>query len=185
MIIGLTGYARSGKDSVAQILVDNYGFTKYAFADKVRDIAYELNPIVEHSHKQLYVVKPVPLQSIVDALSWEHAKSTVPEVRRLLQDLGMAVRKHLGEETWIRATLDQIDKDKNVVISDVRFSNEAEAISALGGQVWRIKRMGVDAVNSHISETQMDGYKVDQILLNHGTLEDLELSVKTRMNGLL
>ena len=46
MIIGLTGYARSGKDTVAQILVDKFGFTRVAFADPIRDFCYQVNPIV-------------------------------------------------------------------------------------------------------------------------------------------
>ena len=58
-------------------------------------------------------------------------------------------------------------------------------VKTMGGQLWRIKRLGIDAVNAHVSETQMDGYNVDQIFVNNGTIEDLESLVKTRMNGFL
>jgi dephospho-CoA kinase len=51
MIIGLSGYSRSGKDEVAKILVEDYGFTRIAFADKIRELLYEMNPIVDtHYH---------------------------------------------------------------------------------------------------------------------------------------
>ncbi len=47
MIIGLTGYAQSGKDTVANILVERYGFTRVAFADKIREFLYETNPMYD------------------------------------------------------------------------------------------------------------------------------------------
>ena len=52
-------------------------------------------------------------------------------------------------------------------------------------EIWRIKRTNTDAVNDHVSESQMDGYKVDRILVNRGTLDELELLVQTRMGALL
>ena len=70
----------------------------------------------------------------------------------------------------------------NYVITDVRFPNEAVAVRKFGeSQVWRIKRDGVKAVNRHISETAMDDQRVDQILTNRGTIEDLNELVRNRM----
>ena len=43
-VIGLTGYAGSGKDTLANILVEEYGFTRIAFADKTKEFLYDLNP---------------------------------------------------------------------------------------------------------------------------------------------
>mgnify|MGYP006283771541 FL=1 len=43
MIIGLTGYAQSGKDTVASLLVEHYGYERVAFADKIRSFLYEMN----------------------------------------------------------------------------------------------------------------------------------------------
>jgi hypothetical protein len=68
-----------------------------------------------------------------------------------------------------------------VVITDVRFPNEADAIKALGGQIWRVKRLGVGAVNGHVSETAMDGYPVDQIFVNNGSIDDLMALLQARM----
>jgi len=51
----------------------------------------------------------------------------------------------------------------------------------MGGQLWRIKRPGIEPVNGHISEREMDGYKVDKILKNEGTLEELRTLVRSRM----
>jgi hypothetical protein len=125
------------------------------------------------------------LQGVVDAYGWDVAKTAFPEVRRLLQDLGVGARKVFGEDFWVNRSLASILENEKTVITDVRFINEAEMVKHQAGQVWRIKRMGVNAVNGHISEQELDGYKVDQIFANNGTLENLELMIKTRMNGLI
>jgi hypothetical protein len=178
MIIGLTGYARSGKDTVANILVNNYGYTRVAFADKIRDLLVEMDPILESGHR---------LSSTLEEYGWDLAKAK-PEVRRLLQTLGVGARKIFGEGFWVheamKTMLNDPRPDMNYVVTDVRFLNEADMVKANKGQIWRVKRVGVGAINSHVSESEMDDYKVDQIFTNNGTIEDLELMVKTRMNGL-
>jgi len=181
MIIGLTGYAQSGKDTVANILVERYGFTRVAFADKIREYLYETNPMYDS-----IVGEPLFVKDKVDRDGWEEAKKS-PHIRRLLQNSGVAARKIFGDGFWVHEAMKTMLKDPrpdmNYVITDVRFLNEADMIKANKGQIWRIKRLGVDPVNSHVSETQMDGYPVDQIFVNNSTLDDLEVLVKTRMSG--
>lgn len=178
MIIGLSGYAQSGKDTVAQILIDDFGFERIAFADPIREFCYDFNPIVSH-----VAGEPVFLQYVVDRDGWELAKKNT-QVRKTLQDVGVSARKVFGEKFWITQTLTGIDPSDKIVITDVRFINEARAIKEYeNSQVWRVKRLGINAVNSHISESEMSQYKVDQILLNNGTKDELELLVKTRMRG--
>jgi hypothetical protein len=185
MIIGLTGYAQSGKDTVAKILVENYGYTRVAFADKIREFLYETNPMYDSMAGE-----PVFVKAKVDRDGWENAKKS-PHIRRLLQNSGVAARKIFGEDFWVNQVFKDIDPSSNIVITDVRFSNEAEAIklitqfTGIESQVWRIKRIGVDAVNAHVSESQMDDYPVDQIFTNNSSIEDLELMVKTRMTALV
>ena len=60
-----------------------------------------------------------------------------------------------------------------------------DAIKALGGQVWRVRRLGIKAVNGHVSETAMDGYKVDQIFINNGSVDDLMALLQARMRQFL
>ena len=183
MIIGLTGYAQSGKDTVAKILVDQYGYTRVAFADKIRDFLYETNPMYDS-----IAGEPLFVKARVDRDGWEVAKQS-PHIRRLLQNSGVAARKIFGEGFWVheamKSMLEDPRPDMNYVITDVRFFNEADMIRANNGQIWRIKRIGVDAVNAHVSESQMDDYPVDQIFTNNTSIEDLELMVKTRMQGVL
>jgi hypothetical protein len=172
-IIGLTGYAQSGKDTLANILMGKYGYRRIAFADTIREFLYEVNPMVACSPTGY-------LKDLVNLVGWDKAKQE-PQVRRLLQDLGVTARKLIDEDIWVKIALRNLSAGDRVVITDVRFENEAKSISALGGQLWRVKRAGVDAVNAHISETQLDGYRVDQIFLNNGTVEDLQLLVQIRM----
>jgi hypothetical protein len=177
MIIGLTGYAQSGKDSVANILVENYGYQRVAFADPIRDLLYETNPMLKEGYR---------VQGLVDVYGWDRVKVDYPEARRLLQDLGVGARKTFGEDFWIKQTLKGLSLfgAVNYVIPDVRYPNEAKAIRDYdNAQIWRIKRSGVLAVNSHNSESAMDGEKVDQIFMNNGTLEDLKVLIQTRMRG--
>ena len=174
MIIGLSGYAQSGKDTLAKILVDDYGYTRVAFADKIREFLYEVNPMVGCSPSGY-------LQELVNLVGWDAAKQE-PQVRRLLQDLGVGARKVFDEQFWITQALAGYYPEDKVVVTDVRFMNEAKRIKAYpGAQVWRIKRNGVEAVNAHVSETELDGYKVDQIFSNNGSIEDLKALVHTRM----
>jgi hypothetical protein len=181
MIIGLTGYAQSGKDTVANILVENFGYTRVAFADKIREFLYETNPMYDS-----VLGEPLFVRAKVDRDGWEEAKKS-PHIRRLLQTSGVAARKVFGEGFWVheamKTMLDDPRPDMNYVVTDVRFLNEADMIRANQGQLWRIKRLGIDAVNGHVSEHELDGYPVDQIFVNNTTIEDLELLVKTRMAG--
>jgi hypothetical protein len=174
-VIGLTGYAQSGKDTVASILVEKYGYTRIAFADKIRDFLYGINPMVGCSPTGY-------LQDLVNLVGWDKAKQE-PQVRRLLQDLGISARDLISEDIWVTAALSSVSKDQRVVITDVRFENEAAMIKSMGGQLWRIKRSGVGPVNDHVSESEMDGYKVDQIFVNNGTLEELQALITTRMHN--
>ena len=164
-LIGLTGYARSGKDTVGGFLVRNHGFTRVSFADKLKDLAYRANPNV------LWHGTAWPLSKVVDGDGWEQAK-THPEVRRFLQQLGVAVRDVLGEDTWVDAAIGDLTADR-VVVTDVRFRNEHDRIVDLGGTVYRVVRPGVEAVNGHVSETDLDDLDLP-VIPNVGTLDDLE-----------
>jgi len=173
MIIGLTGYAQSGKDTVAKILIDNYGYTRVAFADAIRELLYEMDP-------QIYTVYSLKL--LVDAYGWDATKQR-PEVRRILQNLGVGAKKVFGDTFWIHQALRNVHFEGNYVITDVRFPNEAKALKQYdNAQIWNIKRLDVGPINDHITEHAMDGYVADVTILNNWTIEDLETLVRGRMD---
>ena len=163
MIIGLSGYAQSGKDTVAELLCLNYGYTRLSFADPMRDAIYTLNPYVEGGNR---------VADLVDEYGWDVAKAN-PEVRRLLQVFGTDVgRKMFGENFWVQQAFDKVESDR-VVFADVRFPNEAKEIMQYGGQVWRVNRHNHAPVNGHKSEHAMDNFMFKRVLYNDGTLDDL------------
>jgi hypothetical protein len=164
LLIGLSGYARSGKDTVAELLCLNYGYKRVSFADPMRQALYVLSPKIDNI---------VRLSEYVDDYGWDVAKQN-QEVRRLLQVFGTEVgRKMFGLDFWIDIALKDLSGDTQVVISDVRFPNEADAIAKLGGSVWRINRKNHSAVNGHASEHAMDNYMFNHVIYNDGTLDDL------------
>lgn len=181
-IIGLSGYARSGKDETAKILVKEFGFKRVAFADKLRDFLYALNPDVwsfSYGFGRTYE----PLRTVIDKETWEGVKKYQykDSVRQLLQRLGTeAGREVLGENVWVDAALTGYDDNAKLVVTDCRFVNEAEAVTSRGGVMWRIMRQGVGPANSHASETSLDDWNFDAYVHNDGTLKDLAASVKRR-----
>ena len=179
MIVGFSGYLRSGKDTAAQALIED-GFEHRSFAKALKDMAYALNPIVEVRG----VTPPLRLAGVVDALGWERAKDAYPEIRALLQRMGTdAGRKVLGENIWVETAIKNWMADgwsENAVFTDVRFPNEADAIRhPLGGMVIRINRPGFEpGPDAHISETALDDYPFDAVIENTGGIDDLYRAVR-------
>jgi hypothetical protein len=183
VLIGLSGYARAGKDSVAAILHDLDGFERVAFADPVRELALAIDPFVFLDGPQR--MKHQRLSEVVARLGWEQAKRHT-DIRRLLQRIGTeGVRDILGENVWLDHWHDRVEDallaGANIVATDVRFRNEADLIKSLGGQVWRIGRPGFEPINTHVSDTGVGALPVDRVIENAGTLEDLRATVATAL----
>lgn len=176
MIIGLSGYARSGKDEAAKALIEA-GFIRLAFADKLREVLYALNPYVVDDSGYEHV----NLQTVIDDYGWDGYKETPwgSEIRRLIQRLGTeAGRQTLWDSIWVDATMNQIIPGQNYVITDVRFPNEANAVKQAGGRVWRIERPGVGPANTHASEVSLDDWDFDVIIANDGTIEEYHRKIR-------
>lgn len=176
LIIGLTGRKRAGKDTFADVLVKDHGYTRASFADAVRDAALRLDPIIEvfDADNSCYdpdccggpypILTERRLSEIVAAIGWERAKDEYEEVRRTLQRLGTDAVRTIAPDFWIDAAFATLDVEGPVVFTDVRFPNEADAIRERGGIIVRIERRGIDDGDTHASETAMDDYPVDCIV---------------------
>lgn len=162
MIVGLSGRKRSGKDSLADHLTAHHGFARVAFADPLKDVLLGLNPDVVgcNRHKG-------SLAGLLEIYGgWEGLKEQpnwAPEIRRLLQNLGVAVREHVHADTWLNAALARIEhyqqSDVPVVVTDMRFPNEVEGIRGLGGLIVRVERGSIPAeslADTHVSEALLD-----------------------------
>ena len=178
MIIGLSGYAQTGKDTIADHLVNRYGFTRVAFADPIREAVYKLNPTINIAD-----MRGVSLATAVDNLGWEMVKVESQDARWLLQRMGTEVgREIFGENFWVDQAMKKAQEHENVVFTDVRYSNELEAILEASGTVWRVIKNDVKAVNRHASETALDDYVFEYMIFNNDTIESLYESVDSFMN---
>lgn len=180
IIVGLTGYARAGKDTVGGVLIREHGFVRMGFADLLRKVAYDTDPHVETTQGRYERVS-----AVVDRLGWERAKG-FEDVRRLLQRLGTeGGRTNLGEGVWVDPVVLAAELETSpVVITDVRYRNECEAVRGAGGKVFRVERPGFSPVNSHSSDTGVDSLVVDGVIANDGTLQDLVARVGTLVESL-
>lgn len=157
LIVGLRGYARSGKDCVGRFLLDMEPDGKrYAFADALKvEVAAEKGITVEE----------------LEANKDEH--------RVDLQGHGMA-RRDEDPAYWIRKVTDAIRRDapKLAVITDVRLPNEVEAVHDRGGLVVAVLRPEVGPANAHITETALNDVEPDDVIANNGDLDALREAVK-------
>lgn len=168
-IVGLSGRAGAGKDTVAYELA-RCGYRRFAFADPIKEIAYQLNPSIG----------TFELGRLVETMGWSEAKK-VAGVRLFLQNLGQAARQELDMGVWVRPVMRAIDdhvKDGGkAVITDVRFPNEYDSIKKRGGVVVRVNRPGLPS-DTHISESALDDHDFDVVIVNNGTLDDLYRKVE-------
>lgn len=189
-IIALSGFARVGKDEAAAVLVEEYGFVQVAFADKLREMLYQINPIVDIEWYMTTVPRPAHrwrVQDVIDLHGWSGYKETRfgDEIRRLLQTLGTeAGRQTLWDTIWIDAALTGLDQDAKVVVSDARFFNEFDAVRERGGRVWRIEREGIGPQSDHASEIEAISYPhFLRTIHNNGTLEEYKDNVRKAYLG--
>lgn len=187
MIVGIGHTARVGKDTAAQALVDQLGFKRVGFADKLKELAMEANPLVTSATRTINTnVGHGRLKWVVAGMGWEGAKNTYPEVRTFLQDLGLGARKIFGEAFWVQQTLSfaHDGPSRDLVIPDVRFESEAKAIRAFGGVLVKIERPGFGPANSHVSEHDLDGWDWDEVLVNALDVEHLQASIVAYVKNL-
>ena len=194
MIIGICGLIGSGKDTVAQTLIDNHQFVKTSFADKLKDaVAAMFN-----WDRELLDGKTDKSRDWREQKDEFWTKETGREItpRLVLQEFGTeCMRNGFFDGIWVSLTKQQLiqNPDTNFVITDVRFPNEAKMILETGGQVWRVKRgldpmwvrvyqdIGVEPKDVHPSEWAWANTHFDVIIENNGTLEELKSQVQGRL----
>ncbi|MFE0701177.1 hypothetical protein [Streptomyces sp. NPDC058872] len=177
--IGLMGRAGSGKDTVGARLVSRFAFARIAFADPLRALALDVDPIVGHEPTGFEPI-PLRLSDVVRREGWDRAKGR-PEVRRTLQRLGQGVRDQ-DAEFWVRLALAKLDVAERwhipAVITDCRYANEARALRERGALLVRIERPGRhgpagEDERQHRSETELDDFPADAVLTNGGSVDEL------------
>lgn len=162
MIIGLSGKAKSGKDCLADYLVQNYGYIKVAFADELKLMCTSDFCL---SNEQLY-------GTLKDIKDYRYNKTP----REILQATGQFYRS-IDIDFWVNKCINKLFVNKNYVISDCRLANEYTAIKKLNGKIIRINRdnilRGYVSNSEDISETDLTNHDFDLNIENNGTLINL------------
>ena len=183
-IIGLAGPACSGKDTVADILeeITDGRVERDAFADRLKLIAALALGAQVHPDE----VGTKGLRRWADRFKNDERlaivgpKATVTSQitgREFLQRLGVdGIRDVLGENVLVDAVPFERDCDL-LILTDVRFENEAEAIRSRGGEVWRVSRPGTGGM-AHVSERPLPASLIDREVDNSGSIADLYKAVR-------
>jgi hypothetical protein len=195
MIIGICGFIGSGKDTVADYLVNFHEFRRESFASTLKDAVSSVfgwdRTLLEGRTKEAR-----EWREQVDP--WWAARLDMPTLtpRWVLQYWGTEVcRKAFHDDIWIASLENKIRTSKDhVVISDCRFPNEILSIRNAGGQILWVQRgelpdwydVAIDAnrgmniaINElrmrkiHASETAWVGTEFDAVLDNNGTIDEL------------
>lgn len=175
-MIGLTGLARSGKDTVAERLVQQHRFVQHSFADPIRKFVAN---ILGWSLEELQSGKDEPIQWLNDQTPRHLMQTVGTEWGRQMIHPHLWVESCLRRASWARKV-----EGRPVVISDVRFDNEAEAIRAAGGQVWLLIRAKAGISGSHVSEAGVRADLIDGVVPNNASIEMLHAVVDARVRAL-
>ena len=163
MIIGISGKAESGKDTAAKMLEVIYANPEISFDDYANR---RYNKFADINTVHFADTLKEATQVMCHIGEWEtntqEGKKTTIDwlgitVREFLQKFGTCVRMGIDNLFWIKETFANVDGWKNVIIADVRFPEEIEAIKERGGIILRLERNGAGAGN-HISEVALDDY---------------------------
>ena len=140
MIIGFVGLIGSGKDTAAQILVNEFNFQRESFAGPLKDV---LSAVFGWNRLLLEGTDPYARHWREQPDEWWSARLNMEVTpRNMMQMWGTdVVRNHFNTDTWIASLENRLQKStNNIVISDARFPNEIESIQKAGGYIIRVKR---------------------------------------------
>jgi len=191
MIIGICGLIGCGKGTVGDILVDDYGFTKLSFADKLKDgVATVFN--WDRAMLEGDTVESREWRETQDDF-WTRETGRTITPRLVLQEFGTDCMRHgFDDGIWVSLVKQELVKhpNKNFVIPDVRFPNEANMIKSIHGEVWRVRRgqdpvwmrmyqdIGVEPKDVHESEWRWAKVDFNHIIYNDLGIDELRSQVK-------
>lgn len=182
-IIGIAGNSRHGKDTCADYLAARYGYSKYALADPLKSAAAllfgwtyaDMEGASKDTVDPLFGLSP---RQALQTLGTEFGQYTL---MRLYPDFARTT----GRTLWVRRLLDRSSDEPLVVVSDVRFPHEAEALRAEGAVVVLVTRPSVAVDTRHESERAVLDVRPDYIVENAGTIEELQRRIDGVMHTIM
>jgi hypothetical protein len=200
MIIGICGFIGSGKDTVADYLVNFHEFRRESFANTLKDAVAAVfgwdRTLLEGRTKEAR-----EWREQVDP--WWAERLAMPTLtpRWVLQYWGTEVcRRAFHDDIWIASLENKLRNSKdNVVISDCRFPNEIQSIRDAGGKIVWVQRgelpdwydtaieanlghnyavQDLKMRKIHASETAWVGTDFDTVIDNNRSIDDLYQQAK-------
>jgi hypothetical protein len=197
-IIGIAGLKRSGKDTIANFFVESERFTKVALADSLKELLVRVFGVekkyfyddalkegdlperitIDYSHldKLCDIVKnewgfPIEQRDRIDYFFGQEISS----VRSLLQTVGNDIlRDCIRDDIFIVLLFCRIKEiSGNVVISDVRYKNERDALKKAGASLLLVKRNPLMNKDQHTSENSLGKDKEYDVII---TNDDISLN---------
>lgn len=182
VVIGISGIKGSGKDTIADHLVEHHNFIKVSFADVLKD---GCKAIFGFNDRQLYG----DLKEVIDD-NW----GITP--RQAMQFVGTDLFRNqikllmpwIKDTFWIQCTLNKIKQiqentetcNKNIVIADIRFENEVDAVKQINGKIINITRdnLTYNDACEHESEKYIDHLDYDHKIYNNSSFTSLYLATE-------
>jgi hypothetical protein len=194
MIIGLCGAQGSGKDTVANILITEYGFVKLTFASTLKDVVAILFSWPRDLLEGLTEESRLWRETVDDFWSAKLSISGFTP-RKALQMIGTDLfRLHFNNDIWISIVENKIgamlknNPNINIVISDCRFANEFSLIKKFPDShiitILREKNYSINKL-AHSSETEWVNYNFDAILQNDNSIDELKSNIKSLLRSKL
>ena len=184
MIIGFLGRKRCGKDTAANVLIKDKGFVRYGFGDPVKDVA---RAMFCFNDEQLYGSKKedvdpewnVTPRKVLQVIGTDFSQYSIykplPELEAKVPLRNFWVVRF---NKWYNTQMME-NKNIKVVISDVRFQHEVDAIKKLNGIIVHIES-DREVFDTHLSENEIkniNSENIDYKIQNNGTIEDFNLKV--------
>lgn len=200
-IIGLTGLAGTGKDTVANLLCAHLEFARYAFAEPLRHEivnAFGIDArLLTDRHTKEVPTPELALSRCVDqafiGTMYQHLANNDAKAffeqqdaprspRQVMQWWGTEYRREkFGRQYWTqrltgRVLMQQHNGQRLHVITDVRFPEEAAAIRSMGGQIWQVKRPHSthQPAATHSSEVDGSAYRPEVVINNTHDIKHLQ-----------
>lgn len=170
-LVLLSGKKRSGKDTAAACLTDQFGFRRFAFADPLKDAAADMLAVPRSHFENEYKDTILPDYGFTP--------------RDFIIRLGTDFAQKVNHNFWVvnmERRLQQLvihNPAADIVITDVRFQQELDAFKHIATDILRIERPGLPPGSTHISETDLDG-RLDEmtIIKNDSTISAFYQKIK-------